>query len=117
MCKNSLPCGGKIILPPTACFEVIEHHVVAVYACDGDRKIVRAPGWQIFSGTALPRHRSLQASTTTNPILIVSAYDIARVLRNSSIMSGDIKDWLTTLDEMDQGGIKRLDSYRKSLLT
>lgn len=32
-------------------------------------------------------------------------------------MSGDIKDWLTSLDEMDQSGIKRLDSYRKSLLT
>ena len=46
-----------------ACFEVIEHHV-AVYAGDGDRKIIRAPGRQTFSGTVLPRHRSLQASTT-----------------------------------------------------
>ena len=51
-----------------------------------------------------------------HPILIVSACDIAKVLRNSSIMSGDIEDWLTSLDEMDQGRIKRLDSYRNSLL-
>ena len=50
-----------------------------------------------------------------HPILIVSASDIARVLRNSSIMSGDIDDWLLSLDEDDHRREKRLDAYQKAL--
>ena len=50
-----------------------------------------------------------------HPILIVSASDIARILRNSSIMSTDIDDWLTSLDEMDQDRFKRLEAYDRAL--
>lgn len=50
-----------------------------------------------------------------HPILIVSASDIARVLRNSSIMSGDIDDWLASLDEDDHRREKRLIAYQKAL--
>lgn len=50
-----------------------------------------------------------------HPILIVTACDIARVLRNNSILSIDIKDWLSSLDELDQGRIKRLELYKKAL--
>ena len=50
-----------------------------------------------------------------HPILIVSASDIARILRNSSIMSTDIDAWLTSLDEVDQRRLKRLGSYQNAL--
>lgn len=52
-----------------------------------------------------------------HPILIVSVSDIARILRNSSIMSTDIDDWLTSLDEIDQGRVKRFRAYQKAFKT
>lgn len=35
------------------------------------------------------------------PILIVSDSDIVWVLRHNSIMSGDVEEWLNTLDQSD----------------
>ena len=43
-----------------------------------------------------------------HPILIVSASDIAQVLRKSSIMSNNINEWLTSLDEQDNQRVKHL---------
>ena len=51
-----------------------------------------------------------------HPILIVSACDIARVLRNNSIMSSDIDDWLKSLDELDKKRISRFAAYQAALL-
>lgn len=50
-----------------------------------------------------------------HPILIVSACDIARILRNNSILSVDIDVWMESLDEMDQSRVKRLISYKNAL--
>ena len=36
-----------------------------------------------------------------HPILIVSACDIAQILRTNSIMSSNIDEWLTSLDQED----------------
>lgn len=45
--------------------------------------------------------------TDGHPILIVSASDIARILRSNSIMSYSIDEWLTSLDETDYLRTKR----------
>lgn len=37
-----------------------------------------------------------------HPILIVSASDIAQILRKNSIMSGDIDEWMVSLDRSDE---------------
>lgn len=37
-----------------------------------------------------------------HPILIISASDIARILRQNSIMSADIEEWLSSLDDEDR---------------
>ena len=50
-----------------------------------------------------------------HPILIVSACDIAQILRSNSIMSGDIDEWLTALDEADQRRERRLRAYQMAL--
>ena len=46
-----------------------------------------------------------------HPILIVSASDIARVLRHNSIMSGDVDEWLNTLDQSGSQ-FSRLRAYQ-----
>lgn len=46
-----------------------------------------------------------------HPILIVSASDIAQILRNNSIMSGDIDEWLDSIDKTDTRRTKRLQAY------
>ena len=51
-----------------------------------------------------------------HPILIVSAADIARILRNNSILSNNINDWLNSLDQSDLGRTRRLSAYRDSYL-
>lgn len=50
-----------------------------------------------------------------HPILIVSASDIAQILRNSSIMSSDIDEWLESIDKMDSRRNKRLQMYQEML--
>lgn len=45
-----------------------------------------------------------------HPILIITATDIAQTLRRNSIHSGNIVDWLQTIDESDDRA-KRLISY------
>lgn len=51
-----------------------------------------------------------------HPILIVSASDIARVLRRNSIDSHNINDWLLSLDEIDRNGSqKRIQAYYNAL--
>lgn len=47
-----------------------------------------------------------------HPILIVSASDIAQILRNNSIMSGDIDDWLDSIDKADTRRTNRLKAYQ-----
>ena len=47
-----------------------------------------------------------------HPILIVTASDIARVLRNNSILSTEVVSWLSSLDEIDDRRLKRLSRYR-----
>ena len=49
-----------------------------------------------------------------HPILIVSASDIAQILRHNSIMSGDIDEWLTSLDQADSR-FRRLSAYQNKL--
>lgn len=49
--------------------------------------------------------------TDGHPILIVSAADIAQILRNNSIMSCDIDEWLMSLDQGDYRAVRRLSSY------
>lgn len=39
--------------------------------------------------------------TDGHPILIVSASDIAQILRSNAIMSDNIQEWLDSLDRMD----------------
>ena len=47
-----------------------------------------------------------------HPILIVSASDIARILRSNSIISNNINEWLISLDQSDLGRTRRLSAYR-----
>ena len=49
-----------------------------------------------------------------HPILIVSASDIAQILRRNSIMSGDIDEWLTSLDQADSR-FQRLSAYQNAI--
>ena len=51
-----------------------------------------------------------------HPILIISASDIARILRNNLIMSTDVEAWLNSLDEMDQRRLRRLSLYQDKLI-
>ena len=46
--------------------------------------------------------------TDSHPILIVSAADIARILRKNSIVSGSINEWLTSLADSDIGRTGRI---------
>lgn len=46
-----------------------------------------------------------------HPILIMSASDIAYVLRKNAITSTNIDDWLFSLDEADKRKAKRLTAY------
>lgn len=50
-----------------------------------------------------------------HPILIVSASDIAQILRNNSIMSSDIDEWLVSIDREDNRMSKRLYAYQEAL--
>lgn len=50
-----------------------------------------------------------------HPILIVSASDIAQILRKNSILSGDIDEWLVSIDRTDDRMSKRLYAYREAL--
>ena len=50
-----------------------------------------------------------------HPILIVSASDIAQILRNNSIMSNDIDEWLESIDNMDRKAIQRISYYHGNL--
>lgn len=51
-----------------------------------------------------------------HPILIVSATDIAGILRRNSITSDNINDWLISLDESDhRGQMNRLKAYQTAL--
>lgn len=50
-----------------------------------------------------------------HPILIVSASDIAQILRNNSIMSSDIDEWLVSIDREDNRMSKRLHAYQEAL--
>lgn len=50
-----------------------------------------------------------------HPILIVSASDIAQILRNNSIMSSNIDEWLDSIDESDQRRSKRLQAYHQKI--
>lgn len=49
-----------------------------------------------------------------HPILIISASDIARILRQNPIMSSDVKDWLSSLDDEDRM-LRRLNSYYNAI--
>lgn len=49
-----------------------------------------------------------------HPILVVSASDIAQILRHNSIMSGDIDEWLTSLDQADSR-FQRLSAYQSAM--
>lgn len=50
-----------------------------------------------------------------HPILIVSASDIAQILRRNSIMSGDLDEWLESVDKMDTRRNNRLSLYQDIL--
>lgn len=49
-----------------------------------------------------------------HPILIVSASDIAQILRHNSIMSRDIDEWLASLDQADSR-FQRLSAYQSAM--
>ena len=49
-----------------------------------------------------------------HPILIMSANDIAQVLRNNSINSSNIDEYLDSLDDHRAQQMKRLKAYAKS---
>ncbi len=49
-----------------------------------------------------------------HPILIVSACDIAQILRRNSIVSNNIDEWLLALDQ-DDYKLRRLSAYRTAL--
>ena len=51
-----------------------------------------------------------------HPILIVSATDIASILRRNAITSSNIEEWFMILDESDNRFLsKRMDTYHKGL--
>lgn len=51
-----------------------------------------------------------------HPILVVSAADIASILRRNGITSNDVNDWLLTIDQMDDRGIiRRREAYYKAI--
>lgn len=51
-----------------------------------------------------------------HPILVMSANDIARILRKNAITSNNIGEWLISLDEADNRGTeRRLKAYYNSL--
>ena len=50
-----------------------------------------------------------------HPILIVSATDIARILRSNSIMSDDVGEWLDSVDKMDTRQEERIKAYNDML--
>ena len=50
-----------------------------------------------------------------HPILIISASDIAQILRNSSIMSSEIDEWLESIDKMDTRRNRRMLAYQDML--
>ena len=51
-----------------------------------------------------------------HPILIVSASDIAQILRKNSIMSGDIDEWMVSLDRSDEDRFyNRMSKYASVL--
>lgn len=51
-----------------------------------------------------------------HPILVISATDIASILRRNGITSNDVNDWLLTLDQMDDRRInRRRETYYKAI--
>ena len=49
-----------------------------------------------------------------HPILIISASDIAYILRSNSITSENISEWLVSIDETDSNRMaKRVQTYSK----
>lgn len=50
-----------------------------------------------------------------HPILIISATDIAQVLRKSAITSSNIEEWLVNMDEVDHRREKRLITYMNGM--
>lgn len=51
-----------------------------------------------------------------HPILIVSASDIARILRKNAIISSNINEWLLSIDETDnRDRIHRMEAYYRRL--
>lgn len=49
-----------------------------------------------------------------HPILIISANDIAHILRSNSITSENISEWLVSLDETDSARMaRRVQAYSK----
>lgn len=51
-----------------------------------------------------------------HPILIISACDIAQILRHSSVTSENIDEWLLSLDQKDRR-FARMKAYKKALST
>ncbi|SDB53902.1 restriction endonuclease [Butyrivibrio sp. INlla16] len=51
-----------------------------------------------------------------HPILIITASDIARTLRHSSITSDNIDEWLISLNEADKQRINRISAYAEKLI-
>lgn len=51
-----------------------------------------------------------------HPILIISASDTARILRQNSIMSVDVEDWLSALED-EERMMGRLKNYYEALKT
>lgn len=51
-----------------------------------------------------------------HPILIVSASDIARILRRNAVTSSNVDEWLLALDETDnRGRAQRMEAYYRTL--
>lgn len=51
-----------------------------------------------------------------HPILIVSASDIARILRKNAVTSSNISEWLLSLDETDnRDRMQRMETYYRAL--
>ena len=53
--------------------------------------------------------------TDGHPILIVSASDIAQILRSNSILSSNIDEWLLALDQSDYRRVRRFSKYQDML--
>lgn len=52
-----------------------------------------------------------------HPILIISASDIARILRKSAVTSSNINDWLLSLDETDDRyRMQRMETYYRTFV-